>query len=249
MKFFSSYCFTLSTIFLASCGFDSGKGTGIAVGSNQGPTAASQPASEEQGSLSFDLSGVQIESESGESGLSLSSLPKPAQISPVAFTFVFTLSAASWTKKIEFPFDQKDILIDKIPVGKVKVDLKLVNHEKKPTKGASGEATIAKDAKSALTLILVDLPPQADSGDLVVTVKDGESIGRCESRLVSLCALPERAVLQTCSVTISGKFYERTVDWCAPSLLFANWLCTQGVALNPDDFDKITCKDAIVSKL
>ncbi len=254
MKSISSYCFTLSTIFLASCGFDSGKGLGLAVGSNQEPTADVQAASEEQGSLSFDLSGVQIESESGDSGLSLTDLAVPAQTPPPGFTFVFTLSGtngdANWARTIEFPFEQKNILIDRIPVGKVAVDLKLVNQEKKPTKGASGEATIAKDRKSALTLILVQLPPQADSGGLIVTVKDDKLDLYCKHRPVPLCALPagdRKLVNQTCSVTIAGKFYERTVGWCASQVEFTNWLCTQGVVLESDGFDKITCKDGIKS--
>ena len=250
MKSISSYCFTLSTIFLASCGFDSGKGLGIAAGSNQEPTADVQAASEEQGSLSFDLSGVQIESESNESGLSLTDLTVPPRNPPLGFTFVFTLSGESWARKIEFPFEQKDILIDKIPVGKVTVDLKLVNQEKKPTKGASGEATIAKNKKSALTLILVQLPPQADSGGLVVTVTEDKPIGRCYERATPLCALPApgtKLLPQTCSVTIAGKFYERTVGWCGSRVEFANWLCTQGVVLESDGFDKVTCKDAIKS--
>jgi hypothetical protein len=252
MKSISSYCFTLSTIFLASCGFDSGKGPGLTAGSNQGPTAASQAAPEEQGSLSFDLSGVQIESESGESGLSLTDFAVPSR--PLGFTFVFTLSGinsdANWVRKIEFPFEQKNILIDKIPVGKVAVDLKLVNQEKKPTKGASGEATIAKDKKSALTLILVQLPPQPDSGELVVTVKDDKLIERCYQQATPLCALPagdRKLVSQTCSVTVAGKFYERTVGWCASKIEFANWLCTQGAALESGGLEKITCKDAIKS--
>jgi hypothetical protein len=257
MKSISSYCFTLSTIFLASCGFDSGKGLGLAVGSNQEPTADVQAASIEQGSLSFDLSGVQIESESGDSGLSLTDLAVPAQTPPPGFTFVFTLSGtngdANWARTIEFPFEQKNILIDKIPVGKVAVDLKLVNQEKKPTKGASGEATIAKDRKSALTLILAKLTPEADNGELVVTVADEEWIGLCYRKAPPLCALPpdggQKLIGQTCSVTIQGKVYEHTVTPCGPQVQFTNWLCTQGVKLKFDEKDKITCKDAIRSAL
>lgn len=252
MKSFSNYCLTLSTIFLASCGVDSAKGPGFSAGSNQEPQAASQRASEEQGYLSFDLSGVQIESESGGSNLSLTSLPRPVPNPTLGFTFVFTLtgtnSGENWVRKIEFPFEQKDIVIDKIPVGKVAVDLKLVNQEKMPTKGASGEATIIKDTKATLTLILGKLPPQTDSGGLVVTVHDDKPIGRCYQRPTPRCALPAPGVVllsQKCSITISGKLYEKTVGWCAARVEFANWLCTQGVALEDDDLLGITCKDAI----
>ena len=200
----------------------------------------------ETGSLSFDLTGLQIDSKQQESGLALSDLPTPR-----SERFEFILSGSKngepWIRKETFPANQKIASIGRLPVGAVKVELRTLDSRGVLLKSAAGEAQILRNQVTTLELTLQSSEQTNDSGTLIIKIIDkGAAANLCDLGPIAppLCALMAFQPNQICDVTISATAYRGSFGWCGPKVEFQNHLCSKGVAVTQNDVNNMRCTAA-----
>jgi hypothetical protein len=252
MRFFFSVL--VSSLALGACGLDPSLYSGTEGKQNNTSSDTAQPdggqdsVDTETGSLSFDLTGIQIDPKPTDSGLEPRSLPPPS-----SDTFEFLLTGSKqgipWVRKETFQAGQPIVSIGLLPVGAIKVELRVVNSEGVTSKSAGGEAKILPDQVTTLVLTLQSNAGKEDSGNLVIKVVDNGAVENlCKQGPLPppLCALPPDSFFppgKICSVTISGKAYNTKVGYCAPQVEFRNYLCDQGATVIQSALNGVNCKD------
>jgi hypothetical protein len=246
----------VSSLALGACGLDPSLYSGTEGNQNNTSSDTAQTdggqdsIAAETGSLSFDLTGIQIDSKSTDSGLALRSQPLPG---PDTFEFLLTGSKQGipWVRKETFQAGQQIVSIGLLPVGAIKVQLRVVNSEGVTSKTAEGEAKILPKQVTTLVLTLQTNAGKEDSGTLVIKVVDNGAVENlCKQGPLPppLCALPPDSFFppgKICSVTISGKAYKAKVGNCAPQVEFRNYLCDQGATVTQSALNEVTCKDDV----
>ncbi len=254
MRFFVPVLVT--SFFVGACGLEpsllsgpQGNEKSASPDASQTETAQDSIAAE-TGSLAFDLTGIQIDSDSTDSDLALTSQPVPRS-DQFEFLLRGSKQGIPWERKETFHAGQKVVSIGLLPIGSIKVQLRVVNSNGVTSKTAEGEAKIQPKQVTTLVLTLQAAPGKEDSGTLVIKiVDDGAAENLCKQGRIPppVCALPADAFFRSdkiCSVDISGKAYSAKVGWCAPQVEFRNYLCAQNAVVTQSDMARVSCKDEI----
>jgi hypothetical protein len=253
MRFF--FPVLVSSIALGACGLDPSLISEPEANEKNASSATPQTgeaqnsATEETGSLSFDLTGIQVDSETQDPSLALTSPPLP---SPDRFEFLLTGSkeGVQWVRKETFQASQKTASIGLLPAGTIKVQLRVVNSEGVTSKTAEGEAKILPKQVTTLVLTLQTNTGKEDSGTLIIKVVDNDQGDNlCKQNVFYMvgCALPSdpAPLNKICSVTIAGKSYSANAGICVVKANFGRYLCDQGVKVTQSDLDRVICKDEV----